>query len=58
MFEYEKLILQKVSFSNDLFKKELIKSIKELQNDELDNFKVWVMDNFFHTHFNEIKEVL
>jgi hypothetical protein len=58
MSEYEKVILQKVSFNNDLFKKELIKSIGSMQNEELANFKNWVVDNFFHTHFEEIKEIL
>jgi len=58
MSEYEKVILQKVSFSNDLFKKELIKSIRNMGNDELANFKNWVVDNFYHTHFEEIKDVL
>ena len=58
MFEYQKIILQKVSFSSELFKEELIKSIKFLHPDELGKFKFWVVDNFFHTHFKEIKEVL
>jgi len=58
MFAYQKVILQKVSFSNDLFKKELIKSIKEIHGDELEKFKFWVNDNFFHTHYKEIQEVL
>ncbi len=58
MFEYEKVILQKVSFNNELFKKELIKSISYLHREELCKFKSWVIDNFYHTHFEEIKEVL
>ena len=57
MFEYEKLILQKVSYNNKLFKEELIKSIKEIQHDQLGKFKYWVMDNFYHSHFEEIDEV-
>jgi hypothetical protein len=58
MFEYEKIILQKASFSNELFKKELIKSISTLHYEELGKFKYWVIDNFYHTHFKEISEVL
>jgi hypothetical protein len=57
MFEYEKVILQKVSFSNELFKKELVKSSRDLPHDELGKFKHWVIDNFYHTHFEEINEV-
>ncbi len=58
MFEYQKIILQKVSFCNELFKKELIKSIGYLHHNELDKFKYWVIDNFYNTHFEEINEVL
>lgn len=57
MFEYEKLILQKVSFSNELFKKELTKSIASLHKDELGKFKDWVFYNFYHTHYNEISVI-
>jgi len=58
MFEYQKVILQKVNFSGELFKEELIKSIKYIDQEELANFKNWVIDNFYHTHFKEINEVL
>jgi len=58
MFEYEKVILQKVSFSNELFKAELIKSIRILPHCELSKFKYWVTENFYHTHYKEIIEVL
>ena len=57
MLEYQKIILQKVSFSNELFKEELIKSMRFLHPEELGRFKDWVIYNFFHTHFEEIKEV-
>ena len=58
MFEYQKIILQNVNFSNKLFKEELIKSVEYIQHDELVNFRNWVIDNFYHTHFNEINEVI
>lgn len=57
MFEYEKVIIQKVSYNKDLFKEELTKTILDLNNDEIDKFKRWVNDNFFHTHYKEIAEV-
>lgn len=58
MFEYEKVILHKVSFSNDLFKKELLKAITFLQQEDIPKFKYWVIDNFYHTHYEEIRGVL
>jgi len=58
MLEYQKIILQIVSFSSELFKEELIKSLKFLHPDELGKFKFWVVDNFYHNHFKEINEVL
>jgi len=57
MLEYQKIIIQKLSFSNELFKKELIKTLGYIHPEELGKFKFWVNDNFYHTHYKEIKEV-
>lgn len=46
MLEYAKVILPKVSFSRDLFQKELNKCINWLGDSELDHFKKWCFDNF------------
>lgn len=46
MLEYTKMILQKVSFSPALFGKELGKSLKWLQQDEIRALKSWCMMTF------------
>lgn len=46
MLEYAKVILPKVSFSRDLFRKELHKCINWLGDSELEYFKNWCFDNF------------
>jgi hypothetical protein len=46
MLEYAKVILPKVSFSRELFRKELTKCINWVGDSELDQFKEWCYDNF------------
>jgi len=46
MLEYAKVILPKVSFSRDLFRKELTKCINWVGDSEFDYFKSWCFDNF------------
>lgn len=46
MLEYAKVILPKVSFSRELFRKELTKCINWVGDAELDQFKTWCYDNF------------
>jgi hypothetical protein len=50
MLEYSKLILEKVSFDNKLFEKELIKSINILMPEEIKELLSWVSANFSHQH--------
>ncbi len=42
MFEYTKVVLQKVSFNTDLFCKELEKAIKRLLPYEVDELVIWL----------------
>jgi hypothetical protein len=46
MLEYFKLILTKVSFSKELFEKELKKAIAVLVEDEVKELQQWCMDNY------------
>jgi len=46
MFEYQKKILEKVSFSKQLFKKEFEKSKKWLTQAEFKNLVAWVNKTF------------
>lgn len=46
MLEYQKMILQKVSFSKTLFEKELRKSIAQLSANEVVELRMWVLSQF------------
>lgn len=46
MLEYIKLILGKVSFSKELFEKELRKAIQMLVPNEVEQLKVWCYAKF------------
>jgi len=42
MFEYTKIVLQKVSFNADLFSKELEKALTRLLPHEINELKIWL----------------
>lgn len=46
MIDYAKVILPKVSFSEELFRKELVKCINWIGTEELDELKQWCYQNF------------
>jgi hypothetical protein len=46
MIEYAKVILPKVSFSRELFRKELTKCINWVNDSEISNLKDWCYENF------------
>ena len=46
MIEYAKVILPKVSFSRDLFRKELTKCINWVEPEELKDLQDWCKENF------------
>ena len=46
MLEYAKIILPKVSFSKDLFRKELSKCINWVEPDQVLNLYAWCLENF------------
>jgi exonuclease I len=46
MFDYCKLILEKLSFSKLLFRKEYRKSFKYLNREERSKFRKWVKERF------------
>lgn len=46
MLEYVKMVLQKVSFNRDLFKKELEKSKKLLNEEEINVLQSWCNMSF------------
>ena len=46
MLDYVKLILQKVSFDEHLFEKELKKNLKNLLREDILELKKWCYENF------------
>ena len=44
MFEYTKTVLKKVSFSVDLFCRELEKAISRLLPHEIDELRIWLLE--------------
>lgn len=50
MLEYVKVILQKVSFDQSLFEKELLKAIKNLNEEETDLLLQWCSEQFGAHH--------
>jgi hypothetical protein len=56
MLEYCKTVLQKVSFSPALFGKELRKSIKWIQKDEIFIFRAWCILTFGDIYLEIIQE--
>ena len=50
MLEYAKIILPKVSFSKDLFRKELNKCIQWVEKEELPELYSWCHKNFGKTY--------
>jgi len=46
MLEYAKVILPKVSFSKELFRKELHKCINWVEENELNELYEWCSENF------------
>jgi hypothetical protein len=46
MIEYAKVILPKVSFSRELFRKELAKCINWVNDSEIDSLREWCYEKF------------
>lgn len=56
MLEYAKVILPKVSFSRELFRKELGKCIRWVEPNQIQELYVWCVENFSKTYPNILAE--
>ena len=56
MLEYAKIILPKVSFSKQLFQKELVKCISWVEPEQIQELYLWCYDNFNEIYPNVIAE--
>ncbi len=57
MLDYAKIILPNVSFSEELFKKELSKCIKWVENEEMQELHDWCYKNFREKYAHVLDEV-
>jgi len=57
MIEYAKVILPKVSFSRELFRKELIKSVSWIDSGQLEELVEWCNENFGEMYPDILNEV-
>jgi hypothetical protein len=53
--EYYKLILEKVSFDRDLFRKEYRKAVRLLQENEIRQLNMWIQECGLHNHLLKMK---
>lgn len=52
MLEYQKMIIQKVSFSKTLFEKELRKAIASLSSNEVYELRSWAISQFGRLYYD------
>lgn len=57
MLEHQKIILGKISYDKELFRKELVKSLKWLKSYEIYRLHLWLKQNFYLTHREIIEDV-
>lgn len=57
MLDYVKMILLKVSFSRQLFEKELRKALRHILPDDLLGFKTWCYQQFARLYRRVLKRV-
>ena len=57
MLEYAKIILPKVSFSKELFRKELIKCLHWVEPGEVHELHDWCYENFKDKYPDVLEEV-
>jgi hypothetical protein len=56
MIEYARVLLPKVSFSRELFRKELHKCINWVTKEELKELRIWCYKNFNEIYPNLLNE--
>ncbi len=57
MLEHQKTVLQAVADNEQLFRKELKKSLTWLNNEEISQLEKWVNEKFSQSHAETIQQV-
>jgi hypothetical protein len=58
MLEHQKMVLTNVAYNDDLFRKELLKSLAWLNSNDLTSLRVWLRENYWNTHQEIIQDIL
>lgn len=58
MLEHQIIVLENVSHSKELFKKELLKSLNWLEEEEILQLKEWLMHNIAEDYSEVIQDIL
>jgi hypothetical protein len=58
MLEHQKILIDKLSYDKNLFKKEIVKSIKWLKVSDLYKLFDWLKQKYWNTHQDIIVNVL
>lgn len=58
MLEHQKMVLVNVDYNDDLFRKELQKSLAWLNSNDLANLRVWLKENYWNTHREIIQDIV
>ncbi len=57
MLDHQKIILQNVMYDTQLFEKELMKSIRWLEAEDVQKLKNWLQTNLWKSHKEIIRKV-
>lgn len=57
MLDYQKLILEKVSYDKDIFRKEIIKSFRWLKSYEILQLHYWLKEKYGKSHGTIIRDI-
>lgn len=58
MLEHQKMVLKNVAYNNDLFRKELLKSLAWLNSNDLTQLRVWLRENYWNIHREIIQDIM
>ncbi len=58
MLEHQKMVLKNVANNDDLFRKELLKSLAWLNSHDLTKLRIWLRENYWSTHKDIIRDIM
>ena len=58
MLEHQKLVLRNVAYNKEFFKKELVKTLNWINEEEKSDLYIWLKENFWSRHYDVIRELM